>query len=116
MKTTKSPCKITGVVVTKVEIREAVFLGAECSFVGENLVRYGSAQLNNFQWPAEVREAAKELQDRIEQHLMSMYFEDGGMNDTAGTAGTSSQRELTFPPSGLGQVGLVSPEDEPGQV
>ena len=123
MKTTKSPCKITGLDVTRIEIDASgsapLAVYVEHSLIDEGWKRFGAAHHQAVAWPSPVLEAVKELRERIEQHLMDMYFENGGLDDTA-TAGVGSgrdeQRELAFPPPGLGEVELGGSEGEPGQV
>jgi hypothetical protein len=117
MKNTKSPCKITGLEVAAIDIR-GNSMAVDCVFIGdEGRIRYGASHHHNSPWPGEVLSAARELQDRIEQHLMNVYFENGGLDDNATASGSSGdQRELAFPPTGLGEVELGGSEGEPGQV
>lgn len=120
MKTTRNPCKITGLEIAAINIK-GNSLDVDCVFISDGgRSRYGASHHHNSQWPPGVLAAIKELQDQIEQHLMSVYFENGGLDDNTTDSSSrisdGNQRELAFPPKGLGEVELGDSEGEPGQV
>ena len=115
MKKSKNKCKADAVAVESILIKklgQVPSIEVVSSLMGtveELAVSYGRLQMQ-VEWPKEVMDAVGTLQDAIEQHLLTLYFDEGVIKDDHRNIG-----ELDLP-EGLGGSGLAKTTPPPKQL